>query len=248
MKIWSVGSVSEIQKSWQNFKNSISSRNIAILSYTLIFAFLAFMVMLLSDYGICHDPVWFFTFLMEYTPNFKFISKPNQEIRDGAKNDLLSAGYTRPKNPGYNRAKGLHFWYLASITDRIVYPADTDVFKTSSGHLKKVTTSYDQTRRRHDIRQKTSDLRRLEDIWSASSWKLPIYDVLKTSDLRGLEDTWFTSSWRRLIYNVMKTPDLRRLGDIWFKLSWRCPIYDILKTFNLRRLEDVWLTTSWRRL
>lgn len=46
---------------------------------------------------------------MEDTPNFKFISKPNQEIRGGAKNDLLPAGYTRPKNPGYNRAKGLHF-------------------------------------------------------------------------------------------------------------------------------------------
>ena len=27
-------------------------------------------------------------------------------------------------------------------------PADTDVFKTSLGRLKKVTTSYDQTRRR----------------------------------------------------------------------------------------------------
>ena len=27
-------------------------------------------------------------------------------------------------------------------------PADKDIFKTSSGPLKKVTTSYDQTRRR----------------------------------------------------------------------------------------------------
>ena len=35
-------------------------------------------------------------------------------------------------------------------------PADTDVFKTSSGRLKKVTTSYDQTRRRHDVWKKTS--------------------------------------------------------------------------------------------
>ena len=44
------------------------------------------------------------------------------------------------------------------------FPADTDVFKTSSGHLKKVTTSYDQTRRRHDVWKKTQDLRRLEDV------------------------------------------------------------------------------------
>ena len=43
-------------------------------------------------------------------------------------------------------------------------PADKDVFKTSSGRLKKVTTSYDQTRRGHDIWKMTSDLRRLEDV------------------------------------------------------------------------------------
>ena len=42
--------------------------------------------------------------------------------------------------------------------------ADTDVFKTSSGRLKKVTTSCDQTRRRHDVWKKTSDLRRLKDV------------------------------------------------------------------------------------
>ena len=44
------------------------------------------------------------------------------------------------------------------------YPADTDVIKTSSGRLKKVTTSYDQTRRLQDVWQMTSDLRRLEDV------------------------------------------------------------------------------------
>ena len=43
------------------------------------------------------------------------------------------------------------------------YPADTDVFKASSGRLKKVATSYDQTRRHQDV-LKTSDLRRLEDL------------------------------------------------------------------------------------
>ena len=41
---------------------------------------------------------------------------------------------------------------------------DTDVFKTSSGLLKKVTTSYDQTRGHHDVWKKTSDLRRPEDV------------------------------------------------------------------------------------
>ena len=42
---------------------------------------------------------------------------------------------------------------------------------TPSGHrrLEKVTTSYDQTRRRHDVLQKTSDLRRLEDVRFTSS-------------------------------------------------------------------------------
>ena len=103
----------------------------------------------------------------------------------------------------------------------IYFPADTDVFKTSSGRLKKVTTSYDQTRRRHDILQKTSDLRRLQDVWITSSWRRPIYDVLKTFDLRRLKDGRFTTSWRSLIYVVLKTSDLRRLEDIWFTSSWR---------------------------
>ena len=44
------------------------------------------------------------------------------------------------------------------------FQADTDVFKTSSGCLKKVTTSYDQTRHCHDAWKKTSDLRHLEDV------------------------------------------------------------------------------------
>ena len=96
----------------------------------------------------------------------------------------------------------------------IYFPADTDVFKTSSGRLKKVTTSYDQTRRRHDILQKTSDLRRLQDVWITSSWRRPIYDVLKTFDLRRLKDGRFTTSWRSLIYVVLKTFDLRRLEDV----------------------------------
>ena len=76
----------------------------------------------------------------------------------------------------------------------IQYPADTDVFKTSSGRLKKVTTSYDQTRRRQDLWKKTSDLGCLEDVLFTSSWRRPVYDVLKTSDLRRLEDVQFTLS------------------------------------------------------
>ena len=49
------------------------------------------------------------------------------------------------------------------------YPVDTDVFKTSSGRLKKVTTSCDQTRRRQGVLQKGSDLRRLEGVRFTSS-------------------------------------------------------------------------------
>ena len=44
-------------------------------------------------------------------------------------------------------------------------PADTDIFKTSSGRLKKVTTSYDQTRRCQDVWKKTFDLGRHKDVW-----------------------------------------------------------------------------------
>ena len=48
-----------------------------------------------------------------------------------------------------------HLFNAYSIPD----PADSDAFKTSSGRLKKVTTSYDQ-----DIWKKTSILQRLEDV------------------------------------------------------------------------------------
>ena len=97
-----------------------------------------------------------------------------------------------------------------------------DVFKTSSGHFKKVTPSYDQARRRQDVWKKTSDLRRLQDVQFTTSWRCLTYDVLRTSDLQHLEDIRFTSSSRRLTYDVLRMSDLRRL--------WRCPIYDIFKT------------------
>ena len=145
------------------------------------------------------------------------------------------------------------FW--GNVTSSVL-PADTDVFRTSSGCLKKVMTSYDQTRRLHDVWQKTSDLRRLEGVLFTSSWSRPIDNVSKTCVLRRLEDVSFTTSRRRRIYVVLKTSDLQRLEDIWFMTSWRRLIYDILKTSDLRRLrtsnfrrfEDIWFTTSWRRL
>ena len=50
-----------------------------------------------------------------------------------------------------------------------MYPADTDVFKTSLGRLKKVTTSYDQKDVViYDV-WKTSYLRRLKDVQLATS-------------------------------------------------------------------------------
>ena len=127
-----------------------------------------------------------------------------------------------------------------------VSPADTDVFKTSSGRLKKVTTSCGQTRRCHDVWKKTLDLRRLEDVWFTSSWRRPIWDVSKTSDLRRLEDVGFMTSWRRSIYVVLNMSNLGRLEDVWFTTFWGRLIY-VLKTSDLRRLEDDWFTTSWRR-
>ena len=76
-------------------------------------------------------------------------------------------------------------------------PADTDVFKMSSGRLKKVTTSCDLTRRRHDVWKQTPDLQRLEDVY-----------------LRCLEDVQYTTSRKRLNYNVFRTSDFRRLEDV----------------------------------
>ena len=143
------------------------------------------------------------------------------------------------------------------------YPADTDVFKTSSGRLKKVTTSHDQSRRRQDVWKKMSDLRRLEyvlfklsrrcsylwrheDVLFTTSWGRLIYDVLKTSDLRCLEDVLFTTSWRCLIYDVFKKSDLFRLEDVQFTTSSRRLIYDVLRTSDFRHLEDVRFASSSR--
>ena len=115
------------------------------------------------------------------------------------------------------------------------FPADTSVFKTCSGRLKKVTTSHDQTRRRRDVRFTTS-------------WRRLLYVVLKTSNLRRLENVWFTTSWGRLIYDVLKTSDLQPVEDVWFTTSWGRPIYIDLNTSDLRRLQDVCKTTSvWQR-
>ena len=139
----------------------------------------------------------------------------------------------------YNYCDSLHFHFLSFI----LFQADTDVFKMSSGRLKKVTTSYDQTGRCYEVWKMTSDLRRLEDAWFTLSWRRPIYGFLKTSDLRRLEDVQFATSWKYLIYNVFRTSDLRRLEDVRFTLSWRRPIYDILKMSDLWRLEDVCKTT-----
>ena len=171
----------------------------------------------------------------------------------------------------------LHFVCLRDLWDKLIQfkdsvikvnfrcnPGDTDVFKAFSGRLKKVTTSYDQTRRRHDVWKMTSNLRRLEDVQFTTFWRRLIYAVfrksgfqrpkrrlicvvLKTSNLRRLENVWFTTSSGRLIYDVLKTSDLRRLEDVQFTTSWRRLIYDVLRTSDLRRLEDVCFTSSWRR-
>ena len=85
--------------------------------------------------------------------------------------------------------------------------------KTSSESLKKVKTSNDQARRRHNVWKKTSNVWRFEDVRFRSSWRRPIFDVLKTSHLRSLEDVWFTTFWNHPIYIVLKTSNLRRLED-----------------------------------
>ena len=86
----------------------------------------------------------------------------------------------------------------------ILNPADTDVFKTSSGP------------------DQTGLSRRLEkDLGFITSWRRRIYDVLKKSNLGRLENVWFTTSWRPLIYVVLQTPNLQRLEGVWFMTPWR---------------------------
>ena len=115
--------------------------------------------------------------------------------------------------------QGIFIVYLwLSLCMSFNFPADTDVCEISSGCLKKVTMSYNQTRRCHNVWQKTSDLRRLEGTWFTSCWRNPSYDVLRTSGLRRPEDVWFTLSWRHLISDIMMTSDLQRLKDVWATL------------------------------
>ena len=108
-----------------------------------------------------------------------------------------------------------------------IYPADTDVFKTSSGFV----TSW----------------RRLVCDVLKTSWRRWIYVFLETSDLRRLEDVWFMTSWRRRIYVFLKTSDLRCLEDVCFTASWRRLIYDVLKTSVERHLCSNIVATSTLR-
>ena len=122
------------------------------------------------------------------------------------------------------------------IQEKLLYlPSGHRRLKTSSGRLEKVTTSYDQTRRRQDVWRKTSDLRRLEDVGFTTSWRRLIYIVLKTSNLRCREDVQFGTS------------DLRRLEDIRFTSSWRHLIYDVLKTSVKGRLCSNIVATAIQR-
>ena len=138
----------------------------------------------------------------------------------------------------------------------ILNPTDTDVFKTSPGRLQKVTTSYHQSRRHQDFWKKTSDLGRLEDVWFKTSWRHPIYDVLKTSDydvlrasdLRRLEDISFTSSWVRPIYDIFKTSDFRHIGNVRLASFWKRRIYDVFKTsVKGRQCSNVAVTSVKRQ-
>ena len=66
---------------------------------------------------------------------------------------------------------------------------------------------------------KTSDLRHLEE-------------VLKTSDLQYFQDVSFVTSWRRPIYDVLKLSDLWSLDDVFetaFVLQSRSDVYTTSK-------------------
>ena len=153
----------------------------------------------------------------------------------------------RKDNVHIGKNEGEKCYMQKSLSSFNPNPEDTDVFKTSSGRLKKVSKSCDQTRRHQDVLQKTSDLRRLEDVRFTSSWRRPIYDVFKTSDLRRLADVWFKTSWRHPIYDVLNTSDLRRLEDVRFTTSLRRLIYGVLKTSVKRRICSNFIATSIKR-
>ena len=81
----------------------------------------------------------------------------------------------------------------------------------------------------------TCDLHCLEDVSFTTSWRHPIYVILKTSNLR------------LLIYDILRTSEIPLLESIWFTSFWRCRIFDVLSTSNLRRLQDVRFSSSLRR-
>ena len=101
-------------------------------------------------------------------------------------------------------------------SNRSPFPATSQWTQTSLRHLQDVLKRSRRLTTKPDV-VTTSYRRRL----IYDSWRRPIYVVLKTSDLRRLEDVWFTSSWRRPIYDVFKTSDWRRFEDVWFTTSWR---------------------------
>ena len=119
----------------------------------------------------------------------------------------------------------------------------SDVVKTSG---KSVLFTSSWRRPIYDV-LKTSDLQRLKDVWFKTSWRRPIYVVLMTSNLRRLEDVWFTTSGGSLIYNSLKTSDFRCLEEVQFTTSSGRLIYDVFRTSNFLRLEDVRFASSWRR-
>ena len=138
-------------------------------------------------------------------------------------------------------AGGFHFCFLP-------YRIIEYYWWNPSGHIR-LEDVFRTSWKGHDVlRLNQASSRRLtENLWSKTSWRRPIYVVLKTSDLWRLEDVWFISSWRRPIYDVLKTSDLRHLEDVWlrrlkdvrFTTSWKRLIYNVLKTFDLWHLEDV---------
>ena len=159
--------------------------------------------------------------------------------------DITNPG--RKDNVHIGKNEGKKCYMQKSLSSFNLNPEDTDVFKTSLGRLKKVSTSCDQTIRHQDVLQKTSDLSRLEDVRFTSPWRRPIYDVFKTSDLRRLADVWFKTCWTRPIYDVWETSDLRCLEDVRFTTSWRRLIYGVLKTSAKRRICSNVIATSIKR-
>ena len=100
----------------------------------------------------------------DYLPFFRHISSEMPGRLENVSFEVVASNRTSVYE-GIASSAHVHYGKIWKLRRRL----PNDVFcvrflMTSSGRLKKVTTSYDQTRRCHEVWKKSWDLRCLEDI------------------------------------------------------------------------------------